>query len=33
MSTKNVLRNFEIIDTEEKTYWLGFLYADGMCRF
>ena len=22
-------RYFEIIDTEEKAYWLGFLYADG----
>lgn len=22
-------RYFEIIDTENKAYWLGFLYADG----
>lgn len=29
MSAKNVLKNFENIDSEEKAYWLGFLYADG----
>ena len=29
MSAKNVLTNFEKIDTKEKAYWLGFLYADG----
>jgi DNA-binding transcriptional regulator WhiA len=29
MSAKNVLTNFEVIDSEEKAYWLGFLYADG----
>lgn len=29
MSAKNVLTHFEVIDNEEKAYWLGFLYADG----
>lgn len=29
MKAKNVLNIFEKIDTEEKAYWLGFLYADG----
>ena len=29
MSAKNVLTNFEKIDTEETACWLGFLYADG----
>ena len=29
MSAKNVLTQFHTIDTEEKAYWLGFLYADG----
>ena len=29
MSKKNILHNFEKIDTEEKAYWLRFLYADG----
>jgi intein-encoded DNA endonuclease-like protein len=29
----NVNKNyFDIIDTEEKAYWLGFLYADGYIR-
>lgn len=23
---------FEMIDTEEKSYWLGFLFADGYVR-
>lgn len=29
MSAKNILTHFENIDSEEKAYWLGFLYADG----
>ena len=29
MSAKNIINTFEKIDTEEKAYWLGFLYADG----
>ena len=29
MSATNNIRNFEIIDTEEKAYGLGFLYAYG----
>lgn len=29
MSKKNIIKNFEKIDNEEKAYWLGFLYADG----
>lgn len=29
MSHTNNLTIFEKIDTEEKAYWLGFLYADG----
>ena len=24
---------FEVIDTEEKAYWLGFIYADGCVRY
>ena len=32
MSATNNIRNFEIIDTEEKAYQLGFLYADGSVR-
>ena len=27
------LNFFETIDTEEKAYWLGFLYADGCVRY
>ena len=26
---KHNTKYFEMIDTEEKAYWLGFLYADG----
>ena len=33
MSAKNILTQFEKIDTEEKAYWLGFLYADGCVSF
>ena len=29
MAAKNILSHFEKIDSEEKAYWLGFLYADG----
>jgi len=27
------IRYFECIDTKEKAYWLGFLYADGCVKF
>jgi mobile intron protein len=33
MATKNYLDHFENIDTEEKAYWLGFLYADGYISY
>lgn len=26
---KSIKTFFEVIDTEEKAYWLGFIYADG----
>jgi hypothetical protein len=33
MKKYNIRDNFfEVIDTEEKAYWLGFLYADGYIR-
>ena len=33
MAAKNILPHFEKIDSEEKAYWLGFLYADGYISF
>ena len=33
MAAKNILSHFEKIDSEEKAYWLGFLYADGYISF
>ena len=29
MKYKYDINYFEVIDTEEKAYWLGFIYADG----
>lgn len=29
---RNVITKFDVIDSEEKAYWLGFIHADGHIR-